>query len=393
MLLVLGVLRHRGRPRGNATGSPPARWSSPSSASSRSRRPTPSWSAVAAEDVLARSGRARRSRSACTSLGVEAATPERVSWCAAGTSRSRRPAGGPARWTPRRTASSAPCCRSWRAPPTARRSTADAAFSATHDDVTGLPNRVLVLDRIAAQLADPVRGRTALVLCGLTRYEEHLAVAGVDGADRLARRVAAALAPPASSPDALGRIAATDLRRGLPAGRGRPDRRPDPPRAGPGRAAARRPRHHHAGRVGPRAPRSPAPARLRLGPLRDAMAALRRSSAGSRRARGVRRRARRAAARARRARAGPRRRRRPRRDRRALPTHRRRRNPQGHRLRGPRPVAPRVVARAARRVGAGRGVARPHRRDRRAGAAHRGARPADARREGDRQRVPAAARE
>ena len=86
---------------------------------------------------------------------------------------------------------------------------ADAAFSATHDDVTGLPNRLLVLDRIAAQLADPARGRTALVLCGLTRYEEHLAVAGVDGADRLARRVAAALAPPASSADALGRIAPT----------------------------------------------------------------------------------------------------------------------------------------------------------------------------------------
>lgn len=86
---------------------------------------------------------------------------------------------------------------------------ADAAFSATHDDVTGLPNRLLVLDRIAAQLADPARGRAALVLCGLTRYEEHLAVAGVEGTDRLARRVATALAPPASSTDALGRVAST----------------------------------------------------------------------------------------------------------------------------------------------------------------------------------------
>ncbi len=86
---------------------------------------------------------------------------------------------------------------------------ADVAYSATHDDVTGLPNRVLVLDRIGAQLADPERGRTALVLCGLTRYDEHLAVAGVDGADRLARRVAATLASPLAGPDTLGRLAAT----------------------------------------------------------------------------------------------------------------------------------------------------------------------------------------
>ncbi len=87
----------------------------------------------------------------------------------------------------------------------ARRSAAELAHQATHDALTGLPNRVLLLDRIAEALADEQR-RVAVVFLDLDGFKDVNDSLGHDAGDALLHTVARRLDGVRRRGDTLARL-------------------------------------------------------------------------------------------------------------------------------------------------------------------------------------------
>ncbi len=77
----------------------------------------------------------------------------------------------------------------------ADRAAADAelAHRGTHDTLTGLPNKVLLVDRLGARLSDPDDEQVVLFMCGLSGLDELISLEGHHAADAVVCRVADAL--------------------------------------------------------------------------------------------------------------------------------------------------------------------------------------------------------
>ncbi len=126
----------------------------------------------------------------------------------------------------------------------AARALANRAFS---DALTGLPNRVRLLDRLASALADPTWAPVAAMVCDIDQFKPLNAVAGREAGDELLRTVANRLHDTLGDRYPVARLggdafavilAGVPVRRGPgPVGRGAAGRRPADP--------ARRP-HHRA---------------------------------------------------------------------------------------------------------------------------------------------------
>ncbi len=84
----------------------------------------------------------------------------------------------------------------------------ELAFMATHDDLTGLPNRTLILDRAEQMLARARRHKTtvAALLIGLDNFKSVNETLGHGGGDELLRSVAKRLVGVLRDIDALGRL-------------------------------------------------------------------------------------------------------------------------------------------------------------------------------------------
>ncbi|MGY1855011.1 diguanylate cyclase domain-containing protein [Modestobacter sp. SYSU DS0290] len=81
------------------------------------------------------------------------------------------------------------------------------SFQATHDDLTGLPNRAAVLDRADALLADPRgRGRLAVVFLDLDGFKEVNDTLGHGHGDQLLAQVGPRLRPVVRDGDLVGRL-------------------------------------------------------------------------------------------------------------------------------------------------------------------------------------------
>jgi len=82
------------------------------------------------------------------------------------------------------------------------------AYAATHDRLTGLANRALVLDRLAAVLTESEsdRGRVAVFYCDLDHFKEINDTRGHAAGDQLLAEVARRLELTARDQDTVGRL-------------------------------------------------------------------------------------------------------------------------------------------------------------------------------------------
>jgi diguanylate cyclase (GGDEF)-like protein len=89
-----------------------------------------------------------------------------------------------------------------------RRREEELAFMATHDSLTGLPNRTLILDRVAQMLARSRRNQTpvAALFVDLDNFKSINDTLGHGVGDELLRAVAARLGGVVREADALGRL-------------------------------------------------------------------------------------------------------------------------------------------------------------------------------------------
>ena len=84
----------------------------------------------------------------------------------------------------------------------------ELAFMATHDALTGLPNRTLILDRVEQMLVRSRRSQTpvAALFIDLDNFKAINDTLGHDAGDELLRAVAARLDGVVRDTDALGRL-------------------------------------------------------------------------------------------------------------------------------------------------------------------------------------------
>src|SRR5271155_238666 len=84
----------------------------------------------------------------------------------------------------------------------------ELAFLATHDPLTGLPNRTLILDRVEQMLARSVRRQTpvAALFVDLDNFKSVNDTLGHAAGDQLLQAVAARLEGVVRDADALGRL-------------------------------------------------------------------------------------------------------------------------------------------------------------------------------------------
>ena len=82
------------------------------------------------------------------------------------------------------------------------------AYAATHDRLTGLANRALVLDRLAAALTESERGRdrVAAFYCDLDHFKEINDTLGHAAGDQLLAEIARRLELTAREQDTVGRL-------------------------------------------------------------------------------------------------------------------------------------------------------------------------------------------
>src|ERR1019366_8780719 len=89
-----------------------------------------------------------------------------------------------------------------------KRTDEELAFLATHDPLTGLPNRTLILDRVEQMLARSRRGQTpvAALFVDLDNFKDINDTLGHGVGDELLQAVAARLDGVVRATDALGRL-------------------------------------------------------------------------------------------------------------------------------------------------------------------------------------------
>jgi diguanylate cyclase (GGDEF)-like protein/PAS domain S-box-containing protein len=89
-----------------------------------------------------------------------------------------------------------------------RQAQARLAHEATHDQLTGLPNRALVMERLAAALEPPAmdQGRVAVLFCDVDHFKEVNDTLGHAAGDRLLAGIAHGLLAVARAEDTVGRL-------------------------------------------------------------------------------------------------------------------------------------------------------------------------------------------
>jgi diguanylate cyclase (GGDEF)-like protein/PAS domain S-box-containing protein len=89
-----------------------------------------------------------------------------------------------------------------------RQAQARLAYDATHDKLTGLANRALIMERLAAALDQPAQdgGRVAVLFCDVDHFKEVNDTLGHAAGDRLLAGIARGLRAAARAGDTVGRL-------------------------------------------------------------------------------------------------------------------------------------------------------------------------------------------